>query len=82
MQLNKLLAKQLREFEEKYGSFQFAEKVSQKYHHDNLKLFLSTCQRQIIEEVREEINNTDFFGWNEDTQRMINDKLQAKLKNR
>ncbi len=58
--LRKLFARQLREFEEKFLCITYKEK-------GDIRSFLSTCQRQIIEEVKEHINEEILICHHENT---------------
>uniref|UniRef100_A0A6H1ZNU8 Uncharacterized protein n=1 Tax=viral metagenome TaxID=1070528 RepID=A0A6H1ZNU8_9ZZZZ len=56
--LKKLLKKQLQEFD-----CEFTEKDTDEelLRNDRIRKFLSTCQRQIIEEMRERINEETIY---------------------
>ncbi len=47
---------------------------------DKIKQFISSRQISLIKMIVEEINDINFYSWNEETQRMIKDTISSKLK--
>lgn len=47
---------------------------------DDVKNFLAQSIDKIIQDFPGEIDKIDFYGWNEETQRMIKDKITQKIK--
>ncbi len=91
--LQKIIEQQLQDFENKFGYYKEIFKANKEADallniYEPLKSFLFTCQRQIIEGVREEIEKNYIFAGNEKANednycggynQALND-LQSKLK--